>query len=118
MAEAGQWNALAPWDGSRTASGSHPRPGPIAGTGRIRVATYGMHGRPTNSDRVATRARPPNGGQPRRAFCSIGQTPWPTAKPSCRTVVCLFRRDTARRSNDSDNAPGGPPAWARVVEIG
>ncbi|MBL1079836.1 hypothetical protein JK358_36080 [Nocardia sp. 2] len=47
-----------------------------------------------------------------------GQTPWPSAKPSCRTVVGLFRRNNTRRSYDPDYVPDGPPACARVVEIG
>ncbi|WP_433405790.1 vWA domain-containing protein [Streptomyces sp. CA-146814] len=50
-----------------------------------------------------------------------GQTPWPTAQPPCRTVVGLFPRDHRRGSwdeDDPDHVPDGPPAWARVVEIG
>ncbi|MGP4046183.1 vWA domain-containing protein [Streptomyces sp. 2A115] len=51
-----------------------------------------------------------------------GQTPWPTSRPPCRTVVGLFpRRDGAQGSRDEDNpdyVPDTPPAWARVVEIG
>ncbi|GGS39409.1 vWA domain-containing protein [Streptomyces badius] len=50
-----------------------------------------------------------------------GQTPWPTAQPSCRTVVGLFPRDNRRSSWNEDNpdyVPPRPPAWARVVEIG
>ncbi|WP_045742138.1 vWA domain-containing protein [Actinoplanes rectilineatus] len=39
-----------------------------------------------------------------------GQTPWPSRKPNCRTVVGLFRR-----KHDYDTPP---PAWARVVGIG
>ncbi|MEU6508309.1 VWA-like domain-containing protein [Streptomyces sp. NPDC046942] len=48
-----------------------------------------------------------------------GQTPWPEARPACRTVVGLFSR--ARGSydeNDPDYRPDEPPAWARVVTIG
>ena len=51
-----------------------------------------------------------------------GQTPWPEAQPPCRTVVGLFpRKARGRGSWDEDNPdykPKGPPAWARVVEIG
>ncbi|AVT37203.1 VWA-like domain-containing protein [Plantactinospora sp. BB1] len=50
-----------------------------------------------------------------------GQTPWPAARPACRTVVGLFPRPTANRSwreDDPDYVPDAPPAWARVVEIG
>ncbi|MEV6559271.1 VWA-like domain-containing protein [Nocardia sp. NPDC051756] len=49
-----------------------------------------------------------------------GQTPWPSRKPACRTVVGLFRRSVAD-SWDEDNpdyVPDAPPDWARVVEIG
>ncbi|WP_067472341.1 vWA domain-containing protein [Nocardia amamiensis] len=49
-----------------------------------------------------------------------GQTPWPTRRPSCRTVVGLFRRQHADswREHDPDYVPDAPPAWARVVDIG
>ncbi|MGW1772409.1 vWA domain-containing protein [Streptomyces sp. NPDC002104] len=49
-----------------------------------------------------------------------GQTPWPDARPPCRTVVGLFRRQERGRSWDEDHdyVPDSPPAWARVVEIG
>ncbi|MET8425142.1 VWA-like domain-containing protein [Nocardia sp. NPDC004860] len=47
-----------------------------------------------------------------------GQTPWPAARPACRTVVGLFRRDPAWREDDPDYVPDRPPAWARVVDIG
>lgn len=49
-----------------------------------------------------------------------GQTPWPSARPPCRTVVGLFpraRSDTWNES-DPDYVPDRPPEWARVVEIG
>ncbi|SCL45076.1 Predicted metal-dependent peptidase [Micromonospora citrea] len=49
-----------------------------------------------------------------------GQTPWPAARPSCRTVVGLFARHRPAWSRDEDD-PGvwrSPPDWARVVEIG
>lgn len=51
-----------------------------------------------------------------------GQTPWPTSRPPCRTVVGLFpRRGGSHGSwneDDPDYVPDTPPAWARVVEIG
>ncbi|MDE1673433.1 DUF2201 family putative metallopeptidase [Nocardia gipuzkoensis] len=49
-----------------------------------------------------------------------GQTPWPTRRPPCRTVVGLFRRQhpTSWLEHDPDYAPDAPPAWARVVDIG
>ncbi|MCP3757515.1 VWA-like domain-containing protein [Streptomyces sp. TBY4] len=50
-----------------------------------------------------------------------GQTPWPEARPPCRTVVGLFRRagsDGSWDEDDPDYVPDSPPAWARVVEIG
>ncbi|WP_432170482.1 vWA domain-containing protein [Streptomyces sp. 1222.5] len=50
---------------------------------------------------------------------SDGQTPWPEARPPCRTVVGLFPR-TGRTLNENnpDYRPDTPPAWARVVTIG
>ncbi|MFJ4841530.1 VWA-like domain-containing protein [Streptomyces sp. NPDC088746] len=50
-----------------------------------------------------------------------GQTPWPSRRPPCRTVVGLFGRDNRGSSydeSDPEYAPDGPPAWARVVTIG
>ncbi|WP_107655797.1 vWA domain-containing protein [Nocardia suismassiliense] len=49
-----------------------------------------------------------------------GQTPWPTRRPPCRTVVGLFRRPVADTwsENNPDYVPDAPPAWARVVDIG
>ncbi|MCU1645787.1 MAG: hypothetical protein JWN03_6062 [Nocardia sp.] len=47
-----------------------------------------------------------------------GQTPWPSTRPPCRTVVGLFRRERTRREDDPNFVPDGPPDWARVVEIG
>ncbi|WP_431676384.1 vWA domain-containing protein [Kitasatospora sp. KL5] len=50
-----------------------------------------------------------------------GQTPWPRERPSCRTVVGLFRREGSRRSwdeDDPDHVPDTPPPWARVVTVG
>lgn len=50
-----------------------------------------------------------------------GQTPWPSDRPPCRTVVGLFARERSARSWDEDDPeyiPDAPPAWARVVEIG
>ncbi|MEU7530097.1 VWA-like domain-containing protein [Saccharothrix sp. NPDC042600] len=43
-----------------------------------------------------------------------GQTPWPTVRPPCRTVVGLFRRPP----KPGDYRPDPPPAWARVVTVG
>ncbi|MFJ5734254.1 vWA domain-containing protein [Streptomyces microflavus] len=50
-----------------------------------------------------------------------GQTPWPAMQPACRTVIGLFPRQHTPGSwdeDDPDYVPPGPPAWARVVEIG
>ncbi|MFI6638722.1 VWA-like domain-containing protein [Streptomyces sp. NPDC050504] len=49
-----------------------------------------------------------------------GQTPWPSARPSCRTVVGLFPRPYPEGGyeDDPDYEPQLPPDWARVVEIG
>lgn len=49
-----------------------------------------------------------------------GQTPWPEARPSCRTVVGLFPRHRTGPSpeDDPEYRPDRPPEWARVVEIG
>ncbi|MFG1708112.1 VWA-like domain-containing protein [Nonomuraea sp. M3C6] len=50
-----------------------------------------------------------------------GQTPWPAARPPCRTVVGLFARERAVRSWDEDDpeyVPAAPPDWAQVVVIG
>ncbi|UGT42799.1 VWA-like domain-containing protein [Nocardia yamanashiensis] len=47
-----------------------------------------------------------------------GQTPWPSARPSCRTVVGLFRRSPSWSEQCADYVPDLPPEWARVVEIG
>jgi predicted metal-dependent peptidase len=46
-----------------------------------------------------------------------GQTPWPDARPPCRTVVGLFPRDRPSGENDPDYVPDTPPAWARVVAV-
>ncbi|MYW00040.1 VWA-like domain-containing protein [Streptomyces sp. SID3343] len=49
-----------------------------------------------------------------------GQTPWPSRRPSCRTVVGLFPRRPPRGSSDEENpdyTPDLPPEWARVVTI-
>ncbi|WP_370120124.1 VWA-like domain-containing protein [Streptacidiphilus sp. MAP12-33] len=45
-----------------------------------------------------------------------GQTPWPSSRPPCRTVVGLFPR-SRNHEEDEEYRPSGPPAWARVVEI-
>ncbi|MGW6447385.1 vWA domain-containing protein [Lentzea sp. NPDC055074] len=47
-----------------------------------------------------------------------GQTPWPEAAPSCRTVVGLFPRPSQVDEDDPDYRPDAPPSWARVVTIG
>ncbi|GAB2964575.1 DUF2201 family putative metallopeptidase [Streptomyces heilongjiangensis] len=50
-----------------------------------------------------------------------GQTPWPSSRPPCRTVVGLFPRHGGGRSwdeDDPDYVPDSPPDWARVVDIG
>ncbi|WP_067722447.1 vWA domain-containing protein [Nocardia yamanashiensis] len=47
-----------------------------------------------------------------------GQTPWPSARPSCRTVVGLFRRRPSWSEQRAEYVPDLPPEWARVVEIG
>ncbi|MCM2423626.1 VWA-like domain-containing protein [Streptomyces sp. RKAG293] len=51
-----------------------------------------------------------------------GQTPWPSTRPPCRTVVGLFPRQRSVRSwdrqDDPDYVPDTPPDWARVVNIG
>ena len=45
-----------------------------------------------------------------------GQTPWPGARPPCRTVVGLFNRP--RRPEGPDYVPDQPPPWAKVVTVG
>lgn len=48
-----------------------------------------------------------------------GQTPWPSTRPACRTVVGLFpRHGHSWDEDDPDYVPDSPPDWARVVEIG
>jgi predicted metal-dependent peptidase len=42
-----------------------------------------------------------------------GQTPWPSSRPPCRTVVGLFPRPLSK-----DRWSDPPPDWARVVRIG
>ncbi len=42
-----------------------------------------------------------------------GQTPWPSTRPPCRTVVGLFARPVDKRTWGH-----APPDWARVVRIG
>ncbi|WP_405138173.1 DUF2201 family putative metallopeptidase [Nocardia sp. NBC_01388] len=46
-----------------------------------------------------------------------GQTPWPASRPSCRTVVGLFRREHTWNDDEPNYVPA-PPSWARVVHIG
>ncbi|GIJ80218.1 Predicted metal-dependent peptidase [Micromonospora phaseoli] len=47
-----------------------------------------------------------------------GQTPWPTSRPPCRTVVGLFPRESRCHEDDPDYLPDSPPDWVRVVTIG
>ncbi|MFE6846454.1 VWA-like domain-containing protein [Streptomyces sp. NPDC057686] len=47
-----------------------------------------------------------------------GQTPWPSTRPPCRTVVGLFPRQRSWDEDDPDYVPDSPPAWARVVAVG
>ena len=50
-----------------------------------------------------------------------GQTPWPEARPPCRTVIGLFTRGRPARTwheDDPGYTPDVPPGWARVVEVG
>jgi predicted metal-dependent peptidase len=50
-----------------------------------------------------------------------GHTPWPDARPPCRTVVGLFPGRRATRSwseHDPEYVPRSPPSWARVVALG
>lgn len=47
-----------------------------------------------------------------------GQTPWPVAKPSCRTVVGLFGRPGRWSEDSTEYRRREPPDWARVVRIG
>ncbi|MFE5328900.1 VWA-like domain-containing protein [Embleya sp. NPDC056575] len=49
-----------------------------------------------------------------------GQTPWPSSRPSCRTVVGLFPRirDYSANEDDPEYTPDLPPDWAHVVTIG
>jgi len=47
-----------------------------------------------------------------------GQTPWPSARPTSRTVVGLFPRGRASWSEEEDRVPNAPPQWAPVVTIG
>ncbi|WP_242432579.1 VWA-like domain-containing protein [Streptomyces sp. Root1310] len=64
----------------------------------------------------ALRARP---GPDVIVALTDGQTPWPSTRPPCRTVVGLFPRGSASYDEDDpDYVPDEPPAWARVVEIG
>ncbi|GFJ85767.1 hypothetical protein Phou_099470 [Phytohabitans houttuyneae] len=47
-----------------------------------------------------------------------GQTPWPSARPRCRTVVGLFARPAPNWEDSEEYRPDTPPDWARVVTIG
>lgn len=64
---------------------------------------------------AALRARP---GPDVLVVLTDGQTPWPTGRPGCRTVVGLFRRQRSWSERDPGYVPDGPPDWARVVDIG
>ncbi|MET7418882.1 VWA-like domain-containing protein [Dactylosporangium sp. NPDC005555] len=46
-----------------------------------------------------------------------GQTPWPTVRPRCRTVVGLFAREGSWDEEDPDYIPETPPDWAKVVHL-
>ncbi|MFJ1864340.1 VWA-like domain-containing protein [Streptomyces sp. NPDC088097] len=68
----------------------------------------------------ALRARP---GPDVIVVLTDGQTPWPSTRPPCRTVVGLFARAGAPRTTyeedeEGEYVPNSPPTWARVVEIG
>ncbi|MER8182359.1 VWA-like domain-containing protein [Kitasatospora sp. NPDC094015] len=49
-----------------------------------------------------------------------GQTPWPSHRPPCRTVVGLFprQRPTTWDEDDPHHVPDTPPPWARTVTVG
>lgn len=47
-----------------------------------------------------------------------GQTPWPTHRPQCRTVIGLFARASRNNGDESRYGRSRPPAWARVITIG
>ncbi|MFB9923090.1 VWA-like domain-containing protein [Amycolatopsis halotolerans] len=47
-----------------------------------------------------------------------GQTPWPSSRPPCRTVVGLFPRVGRLAENIPGYRPDSPPDWARVVTVG
>ncbi|MFD2470348.1 vWA domain-containing protein [Amycolatopsis silviterrae] len=47
-----------------------------------------------------------------------GYTPWPSARPPCRTVVGLFPRESWVDENNPQYRPETPPDWARVVTVG
>ncbi|MFE5210068.1 VWA-like domain-containing protein [Streptomyces sp. NPDC056600] len=47
-----------------------------------------------------------------------GQTPWPSSRPPCRTIVGLFPRAPHHSEDDPEYTPDLPPSWTRVVEIG
>lgn len=50
-----------------------------------------------------------------------GQTPWPSGRPPCRTVVGLFPRPAGGWTvprDDPEFTTLSPPDWARVVDIG
>ncbi|MBX4167622.1 hypothetical protein HBA53_03465 [Rhodococcus pyridinivorans] len=47
-----------------------------------------------------------------------GETPWPSSRPGCRTIVGLFPRIATHSESNPDFVPDRPPEWARVVQIG
>ncbi len=47
-----------------------------------------------------------------------GQTPWPSHRPPCRTVVGLFPRPAEYDETNPYYGQDHPPSWARVVTIG
>jgi predicted metal-dependent peptidase len=63
----------------------------------------------------ALRARP---GPDVIVALTDGQTPWPRARPRCRTVVGLFARPAPNWEERGEYRPDTPPDWARVVTIG
>lgn len=61
------------------------------------------------------------GGRPRPdviVALTDGETPWPSSRPGCRTVVGLFPRVRPRNWQDHDRVRDLPPEWAHVVRIG
>ncbi|MFD1047000.1 hypothetical protein ACFQ1S_16330, partial [Kibdelosporangium lantanae] len=46
-----------------------------------------------------------------------GQTPWPSARPPCRTVVALFPRQQPSYEDSLNYRPNLPPDWALTVTV-